>query len=134
MNTANCRKWYAVVGTNVVPVKEGRRVTFGNQEVALFNLGGEYLAIDNRCPHKQGPLSDGIVAGKAVFCPLHNLKISLETGCALAGGKEQVKTYPVKILKDKVCIAFEEGQFQAVENEVHSDAMEPDSMDIDLGG
>ena len=67
MNTANCRKWYAVVGTNVVPVKEGRRVTFGNQEVALFNLGGEYLAIDNRCPHKQGPLSDGIVAGKPFF-------------------------------------------------------------------
>ena len=102
-------KWIEVTAVNAIPVKDGKRVLYGNYEVALFNLGNEYLAIDNRCPHKAGPLADGIVAGKSVFCPLHNWKISLENGCALSGGKGQVKVYPVKILKDKVCIQFENG-------------------------
>ena len=105
------RKWVPVARVHAIPVKEGRRVLCGDYEVALFNLSGEYLAVDNRCPHKAGPLADGIVSGKAVFCPLHNWKINLESGCALSGGKGQVKTYPVKILNQKVCIAFEEGAF-----------------------
>ena len=104
-------RWYPVVDLGSIPLKEGRRVIYGGHEAALFNLGNEYFAVDNRCPHKQGPLADGIVAGKAVFCPLHNWKIDLENGCALSGGKGQVKTYPVKILQGKVCIAFEEGKF-----------------------
>lgn len=130
VNTANSRKWYPVVETNVIPVKEGRRVTFGNQEVALFNIGGEYLAIDNHCPHKQGPLSEGIVAGKAVFCPLHNMKINLENGCALTGGQGQVKTYPVKMLQGKVCIAFHEGRFHVLENQAPSAADSENMMDV----
>ncbi len=105
-------KWYPITEATSIPSNEGRRVTFNQHEVALFNLEGGYLAIDNRCPHKQGPLSDGIVSGKSVFCPLHNLKISLENGCAL-GGQGQVKTYPVKVLHQKVCIAFEEGAYQS---------------------
>ena len=44
-------KWYAVTDVNAVPVKEGRRVIYKDREVALFNLGNEYLAVDNRCPH-----------------------------------------------------------------------------------
>ena len=108
-------KWYPVADVNAVPVREGRRVIYGEYEAALFNLGNEYLAVDNRCPHKAGPLADGIMAGKAVFCPLHNWKISLENGCALSGGKGQVKTYPVKVLRGKVCIAFEEGKLQEMD-------------------
>ena len=105
-------KWYPAIELGMIPEKEGRRVSFSGHEIALFNLGSEYLAVDNRCPHKQGPLSDGIVSGKAVFCPLHNLKINLENGCAVNGGTGQVKTYPVKIIRNKVCIAFEEGKHQ----------------------
>ena len=103
------RKWVPVAELHAIPIKEGKRVVYRDYEVALFNLNGEYLAVDNQCPHKAGPLADGIVAGKAVFCPLHNWKINLENGCALSGGKGQVKTYPVKILNQKICIAFEEG-------------------------
>jgi len=105
-------RWVPTAEIGSIPVKEGRRVVYRDWNVALFNLGSEYLAVDNVCPHKAGPLSDGIVAGKAVFCPLHNWKINLETGCALSGGKGQVKTYPVKILDQKVCIAFEEGSLK----------------------
>ena len=83
MSTIN---WVWVAEEGSIPKNEGRRVFCANREIALFNLGQEYLAIDNRCPHKQGPLADGIVAGRAVFCPLHNLKINLADGCAMFSG------------------------------------------------
>ena len=94
-------KWYPVANKSEIPLREGRRVFYSGYEAALFNLGDEYFSVDNRCPHKAGPLADGIVAGKAVFCPLHNWKINLKDGCALSGGKGQVKVYPVKILRGK---------------------------------
>jgi len=103
-------KWTAVADTDLIPLKEGKRVVHGPYELALFNLGDEYRAVDNRCPHKSGPLADGIVAGKAVFCPLHNWKIGLENGCALSGGKGQVKVYPVKVADGKIWIDFQQGQ------------------------
>lgn len=101
--------WYRVCGANEIPVKEGRRVEFKGYEIALFNLGDEFYATDNRCPHKQGPLADGIVAGKSVFCPLHGWKIDLKTGCARSGGEGQIKTYPVKVVNGNVYVAFEDG-------------------------
>lgn len=107
---ANVRKWYPVADLGAIPMKEGRRISCGDFEIALFNLGEEYLAVDNRCPHKQGPLADGLLSGKSVFCPLHNWKISLENGCALSGGKGQVKTYPTTVIKGHVYVAFEEGK------------------------
>ena len=110
-------KWYPVADVGAVPLREGRRVFYQDHEAALFNLGDEYLAVDNRYPHKQGPLADGIVAGKAVFCPLHNWKINLENGCALSGGKGRVKIYPVKVLRGKVCVAFEKGALSEACNE-----------------
>ena len=77
MNIMKARQWILIEGAETIPVKEGRRVKYGDQEIALFNLGGQYRALDNQCPHKAGPLADGIVAGRAVFCPLHNWKINL---------------------------------------------------------
>ncbi len=105
-------KWYYVAREGDIPVREGRRVQFNGHEVALFNLGEEYRVVDNRCPHKAGPLADGIVAGNAVFCPLHNWKIDLGHGCSLSGGEGQVRTFPVKVVNGKIYIAFEEGKFE----------------------
>ena len=90
-------KWLSVTPDGSLPLKEGKRVVCEGKELALFNLGDRYLAVDNRCPHKNGPLSDGIVSGSAVFCPLHNWKINLESGCAIAGGEGNVSTYPVRV-------------------------------------
>ena len=101
-------QWFPVTKVGAIPKNEGRRVSFGEIQAALFNLGDEYRAIDNRCPHKQGPLADGIVSGKSIFCPLHSLKVNLENGCA-AGRAGCVKVYPVKVIEQKVCIAFREG-------------------------
>ena len=98
--------WHYVAECTDIPLREGRRVRYGTHDVALFNVGETFLAVDNRCPHRQGPLADGIVAGRAVFCPLHSWKISLENGCALSGGEGSVKTYPVSVSDGKVYVAF----------------------------
>ena len=119
-------KWVPVVDSDAIPLREGKKVIYQHYEIALFNLGEEYLAVDNRCPHKSGPLADGIVSGKSVFCPLHNWKIDLATGCALSGGAGQVKKYPVQILGKKVCIAFEAGELCETTSSVAVDAREMD--------
>ena len=99
-------RWYCVAEAGAIPLREGRRVQFGDYDVALFNLGGSFVAVDNRCPHRQGPLADGIVAGTHVFCPLHAWKICLEDGQVAAGGEGRVKTYPVQVKDRRVYIAF----------------------------
>jgi nitrite reductase (NADH) small subunit len=104
-------QWFPIAEEGSIPKNEGRKVVYGQFEVAVFNLSGGYRAIDNRCPHKKGPLSDGIVSGNSVFCPLHNLNLSLETGCALRGGAGKAKIYPAKLMDNKICVAFYEGKF-----------------------
>ncbi len=72
--------WVAVGRCTDIPVREGRLVRLGDREIAVFNLGDRFTALDNRCPHKGGPLSDGIIAGTAVVCPLHAWRVNLDSG------------------------------------------------------
>lgn len=92
-------RWVRVTTCDSVPPREGRAVTIGDREIALFNLGDRFLATDNRCPHRGGPLCDGIVTGAAVVCPLHAWKINLETGAIERPvvGEECVRTYPTRV-------------------------------------
>lgn len=74
------QKWIRVARCEDIPLREGRSVKLGAQEIAIFNLGDRFLAVSNRCPHRNGPLSEGIVSGLTVVCPLHAWKVDLETG------------------------------------------------------
>ena len=100
-------QWVRVTATENIPPREGRPVAVGDREIAIFNLGDRFLATDNRCPHKGGPLCDGIVTGASVVCPLHTWKISLETGAversgAGAGAGMSIATYPVRVEGDVI--------------------------------
>jgi nitrite reductase (NADH) small subunit len=79
--------------------REGSRVVYaGTIEIAVFRTAtDEVFAIDNRCPHRGGPLSEGIVHGAFVTCPLHNWVISLQTGKAQGADKGCVRTIPVSV-------------------------------------
>ncbi|PLT47797.1 Nitrite reductase [NAD(P)H] small subunit [Paenibacillus pasadenensis] len=73
-------------------------VVGGGEEIALFKLtDGEVLAVENRCPHKGGKLSEGMVCGSAVHCPLHDWKIDLRTGQAQAPDEGSVRTYAADV-------------------------------------
>ncbi|GGN52941.1 MAG: nitrite reductase (NAD(P)H) small subunit [Novosphingobium sp.] len=70
----------------------------GGEEIAVFHtMRNEFFAIRNKCPHKQGPLSQGIVHGDVVTCPLHNWNISLRSGKALGEDEGCVPTIPLKV-------------------------------------
>lgn len=70
----------------------------GSDEIAVFRTQkNEFYALVNMCPHKQGPLSQGIVHDNVVTCPLHNWNISLKTGEALGEDKGCVPVIPMKV-------------------------------------
>jgi nitrite reductase (NADH) small subunit len=93
------KAWVRIARSRDIPLREGRAVKVGNREIAIFNLGERFLAVDNRCPHKGGPLADGIVSGAAVVCPLHAWKMSLETGEGLnsASASSCVETFRTRV-------------------------------------
>jgi len=62
---------------------EARCVEVEGKKVALFNLDGSFYAIDDTCPHRGGPLSEGDVAGEEVTCPWHGAVYNIKTGAAL---------------------------------------------------
>lgn len=82
---SDSKTWVRIANCHDIPLREGRAVTVGKREIAIFNLGDRFLAVDNRCPHKRGPLADGIVSGPTVVCPLHGWKLSLESGKGVNG-------------------------------------------------
>ncbi|NKJ43983.1 MULTISPECIES: nitrite reductase small subunit NirD [unclassified Novosphingobium] len=70
----------------------------GGEEIAIFHtLDNQFYALVNKCPHRHGPLSQGIVHGAVVTCPLHSWNISLKTGQALGDDQGCVPTIPVRV-------------------------------------
>ena len=74
------RNWIRITECENIPPREGRVVRIGDQGIAVFNLGDRFLAVENRCPHRGGPLADGILSGESVVYPLHGWKIGLRKG------------------------------------------------------
>ncbi|KKC24133.1 nitrite reductase small subunit NirD [Sphingomonas sp. SRS2] len=99
--------WIDVGSIVEIPVRGARTIKTGNgEEIAIFRTSGEKVyALVNRCPHKHGPLSQGIVHGDAVACPLHNWRISLATGEALGEDKGCVPTIPVRVDAGRILIS-----------------------------
>ncbi|MEK0085875.1 nitrite reductase small subunit NirD [Benzoatithermus flavus] len=90
--------WVAVGQVEDIPRQGARVVATPMGDVALFRtLRDEVFALDDRCPHKGGPLSAGIVHGRSVTCPLHNWVIDLASGEALAPDRGCVRRIPVRI-------------------------------------
>jgi nitrite reductase (NADH) small subunit len=92
-------QWIRVTPCDSIPLREGRAVTLGDRQIAIFNMGDRFLALDNDCPHQGGPLCDGIVAGDAVVCPLHAWKVRLDTGSVERPAAKAVcvPTYPTRV-------------------------------------
>ena len=90
-----------------IPRRGARCIETPQGKIAVFRTADDRVfAIEDHCPHKGGPLSQGIVHGAAVTCPLHNWVISLETGKALGADEGVVRTIPIRIEGDKIFIAM----------------------------
>lgn len=99
--------WIEVGRLEDIPQLGARVVRHGDEEIAVFrNSEDEVFALLNRCPHKGGPLAEGIVHGKRVTCPLHNWNIELDCGAVVAPDEGCVPSYPVKLEDGKVLLSL----------------------------
>jgi nitrite reductase (NADH) small subunit len=104
MNETN--PWIRIAYCRDIPLREGRAVRVGSREIAIFNLGDRFLAVDNHCPHKGGPLADGILSGTSVVCPLHAWKMCLESGKGVSGPSVSgcVRTFRTRVENEIVLL------------------------------
>jgi nitrite reductase/ring-hydroxylating ferredoxin subunit len=94
-----------VARTEEVPDGTGKVVQAGGKVLALFNIGGTFYAIDNRCTHVGGPLGEGEVEGTVVTCPWHGSKFDVTTGQVVGPpARRPVATYPAKVVKGEVFV------------------------------
>lgn len=101
-------EWIAIGQLSDIPQRGARCIKTPHGKVAVFRTGDDRVfAIDDHCPHSGGPLSEGIVHGASVTCPLHNWVISLETGKAQGADEGAVRTVPIKLDGDTIYMAHD---------------------------
>ena len=93
------KRWVRVTQCESIPLREGKAVEIDGHRIAIFNLGDSFVAVDNRCAHRGGPLSDGIVSGSMVVCPLHAWAFHLHTGAVVNHPESPacLATFPVRV-------------------------------------
>jgi nitrite reductase (NADH) small subunit len=99
--------WTSVGAVADIPLLGSRVVRTASGDVALFRTAGDAVfALEDRCPHKNGPLSQGIVHGRRVTCPLHNWVIDLATGEAVAPDEGRAGHIPVRVENGAISVAL----------------------------
>lgn len=102
-------QWFEIGQIDDIPLRGARCVKTPEGRIAVFRTADNKLyAIDDMCPHKKGPLSQGIVHDAAVTCPLHNMVISLETGQVRDPDEGSVRTYSLKLEDGAIFLALNE--------------------------
>ena len=107
MNAA-LKDWLAIGALADIPRQGARVVKTDTGCIAIFRTAeDEVYALDDRCPHKGGPLSNGIVHGTSVTCPLHNWVFDLATGIAQGADEGAATTTPVRVENGQVLLAVD---------------------------
>ena len=99
--------WLDICALDEINALGSRIISGPKGDIAIFRTSDdEVFALDDRCPHKGGPLSQGLIYGKRVACPLHNWQLDLESGEALAPDVGCTHKYPVKLENGRVLLAL----------------------------
>ncbi|TAK98360.1 MAG: nitrite reductase small subunit NirD [Rhodospirillaceae bacterium] len=99
------RDWLDVGGVEEIPLRGTRVIATKSGPVAVFRTtDNRIFATRDRCPHKNGPLSQGIVHGTRVTCPLHGWTIDLATGEAIAPDRGCVPTIPTQVVDGRILL------------------------------
>jgi nitrite reductase (NADH) small subunit len=98
--------WTRICASEDIPRLGARVVRRGiAPNVAIFRTAEDkFFGLADRCPHRGGPWSQGIVFGERVACPLHNTCVDLDTGCAVAPDKGEVQGFDVKVTDGHVYV------------------------------
>lgn len=104
---AMTKNWVAVGTIHDIPFRGARCVKNGDMTIAIFRTAeNRVFAIEDKCPHKNGPLSQGIVHDGCVTCPLHNWVISLETGKAQGADEGSTRTFPIQMDGETILLSL----------------------------
>jgi len=99
--------WIEIGPVEDIPRQGSRVVRTASGDIAVFRtMDDEVFALRDKCPHKGGPLSQGIVHGRKVACPLHDWKIALDTGLAVAPDVGCAARYPVRVAAGRVSLSL----------------------------
>ena len=106
--------WLDICALEDIPQLGSRVVTGAKCDIAVFRTSDDdVFAVDDRCPHKNGPLSQGIVFGKQVTCPLHSWTIQLENGEAVAPDVGCTHRYPTRVENGRVQLVLDKARGSA---------------------
>lgn len=99
-------QFHRVAKVSEVPPGTGKAVAAGGQTIALFNVGGVFYALSNTCPHRGGPLGEGVLMEKVVTCPWHAWSFDVTTGKLATNPTAPlgVKTYPVRTEGEEILV------------------------------
>jgi nitrite reductase (NADH) small subunit len=101
--------WIQIASLNDIPRLGARVIKTDTVQIAVFRTASdEVFALKDECPHRKGPLSQGIVHDTTVTCPLHNWKIDLASGKAKAPDEGCTRSYPVKVENGQVYLGLME--------------------------
>ncbi len=96
-------KYVRVASKSEIADQSGKCVEAEGKRIALFNLGGEFYAIDDTCTHQGGPLSEGTIEGEEVECPWHGARFNVKTAAVTSPpANEGVARYNVRVTGDDV--------------------------------
>lgn len=90
-------EWVRVASVDDVPVGTGKELTAAGRVIALFNVEGDFYALDGVCPHAGGPLGEGVLQGDVVTCPWHGWQFHVTSGQHCLNPNLQHTSFSVKI-------------------------------------
>jgi nitrite reductase (NADH) small subunit len=98
-------QFVTVARVDDVPEEGGGVYQAAGREIALFRIGGQFYALDNVCPHRGGPLGEGIVSGTEIICPWHAWGFDVRTGKYTFDPELAVQTFEVRVQDGQIQIA-----------------------------
>ncbi|HEX4148718.1 MAG TPA: Rieske 2Fe-2S domain-containing protein [Pirellulales bacterium] len=101
--------WVAIARTDQCPPGQGLELVAGERMVALYNVDGEFFALDGVCPHQGGPLGRGCLTGAIVTCPWHGWQFDVRTGQHQLSRTLKQPQFEVRVEQGQVLINLEDG-------------------------
>ena len=100
-------KWHRVAALDDIPPLGARVVEIEARRIAIFRTSDDRVfALNDHCPHRGGPLSQGIVHGTCVTCPLHDWVIDLSSGEATGPDEGSAESFPVRLVDTEVMVGI----------------------------
>lgn len=101
------KQWVEVAGLDEIPRLQARLVKTGYHNLAVFRTAtDEVFAVEDACPHKHGPLSQGVVHDNLVTCPCHNLDIDLASGKVLGSDENSARTFRTRVKSGRIYLSL----------------------------